>query len=419
MIENMSIKINIPRITNQILLCVLATLLIYTPAFEYKKLLYIGGIFALWFFTSLLLDGTFLFNSINEICYVLFFVFIDFLVWFLNGDTSYLFLGINKVPVFMWLIVFCFYSQKTDIVKKPLVIIFLLMAVSSVYTLNGNITYPGASRLLAGVVKAFEAERTLYKSLNIGGYGFIYSLVFFTMPLLLMIKYKVLCGVWNWIYFGLLVSTVVVGSYFTGILLMIAMIFCAMIEPKRLDSYILSIIIICVAMLVLKDTVMEVLSKLGKSIGSEMLVRHSNDIIEMDYLDEYGDANRFQIYLNSILNFVDRPFFGVLQGNEIIYRRSGHSALLGYLECYGLLSFVYFAFFKYAFKVTKSLLKTKVIKNYYTVYFSFIILFLLVNIFDAFPEVGMMVFFVGPITMLVIDDKLKEKYDNESIMVNK
>lgn len=394
---------------NEVLIIALASLMIFTPFYKMQRMYILILLFSAWFFSTVLMELKWYWkkNAIIAIVILILMVALDAMLWNVTGDYTYFNSCItHKFFVYIWFLIFLFYTKHIDILKKIMPIIMLLILISAVITLVGNITNSGASRLLAGTSDYYAAMREQYRNAFIGGYDLIYALVFMLMPLLLMLRNKIKgCYIALFMACSFIV-TVVISSYFIGILLSVAFVLCIIFKPKRIGRYFAIMLCILLIVILAKDYLLEGLVNIGNAIGSDILVKRANEMITMSYVTDYGEGNRLVIYHNAILNYLDHPFLGTLQGSLKNHRRSGHSALLVYLESYGLLSIVYYGFLFKIFKTTKNCLKNIVIRNSYKIYYGIFLIFMFVDIFDTAYAMGCVVLFVAPAMLLIIDEEV-------------
>lgn len=86
------------------------------------------------------------------------------------------------------------------------------------------------------------------------------------------------------------------------------------------------------------------------------------------------------------------------------YERSGHSTLLAYLEQFGLLAGVFYAYLWRYYKVVKNSLSAEY-KQLFQVYFIFFITFGLLDRYETFIAIGVCVFFIAPVLFMMADSK--------------
>lgn len=382
---------------NKILLCALASLMVFTPFYPFQKMILIMGLFFLWLLTAISIDGRFILKEMPTVVFLVLFVFLDFVDGLVNGSTTTMLLGVNKMPTFVWFLIYQFYRKRIHMVRWPIIVIFGMVAVSGVFTLVGNLMYPGASRMLANVLDYYAAERELYRSMNIGGYGFIYSVAFLTAPVLLMIRTMSKKSILAIVFLGLLILNVVLGAYFIAIMFTFMLLFICLSGTKRIWTVFIGMIVLLLLTTLFSRELLQMLTNIADMIGSDILVRRAEELLTGSYFDTLGDSNnRITIYISALKNWIQRPILGSLQGGNIVQYRSGHSALLGYLESYGLLAILYYVFFYRAYMSGVSMLRNSYVKTQYQFFYLCFMALLTVNIFNTACDLGMTMFFVIP-----------------------
>lgn len=394
---------------NKMLIILLAAMMVFTPFYSLQRMYILITIFILWFITTLVIDRRWYWkkNVLFSILILIIMIAMDAVLSDITRDSTYLNQCItHKIFIYLWYFIFLFYCNHCDLLKSIIPLIMLLILISAIFTLFGNIANPEASRLLAGTGSYYSATREKYRQLYIGGYDLIYSLVFVLMPLLLIVRNNLKKSYIALISLIIFIVTVVVCSYFIGILLTATFILCVFIKPDKIGRYFMIMLIILLGVILAKNSILEFLVNIGNSIGSDILVKRANEMITMSYVSDYGEGNRIAIYHNAFLNYLDHPFLGTLQGTLENHRRSGHSALLVYLENYGLLSLIYYGFLFKIFKTTKKCYKNIMIHNSYKIYFILLLIFMFVDVFDTAYALGCVAFFVAPSMLIMIDKEL-------------
>ena len=399
------------EIVNTILIVIYASLMVFTPFYQFQRMVFLIATFFLWFLSTLSIDKRWYWrvSVVKAILVIFFMIALDFVLWQVTGDYLYFNQCItHKIFLYLWFVIFLFYATNRKLLRLIVKLILVLIGISVIITLVGNLQNPGASRLLAGTNEYYSGLRDVYRSKYIGGYDFIYGLVFLTMPLMLWIRNKSKNSLFAIILLAISCVTITVSSYFIGILLLVGFIISVLIKPKNMFRYVITITLLLLIVVILKDYLLEFLIDIGNVIDSEILVKRANELITMSYVSDYGEGNRLVIYQNAFLNYLDQPFLGTLQGVLENHRRSGHSALLVYLENYGLISLVYYKFLYKIEKETIHFIYSGVIKNSYKIFYVFLLIFMFVDIFDTAYMLGCVVFFVAPAILLIIDEEVME-----------
>lgn len=216
--------------------------------------------------------------------------------------------------------------------NKFLNFIYILTIFTSITTIIGTYLYDSPCRELA-TPDNLELDR-LYKSQNVGGYGFIYFLVLFTPIVLrdLFQKFSIQKATLLVLYgFCILRS-----EYTTALLLYIVAI--AIVFALNSKSTILKIVTV-VAGIALIVSFQSVLDWASSSLFEQSYTMSKRFEMMSDY-SEYGEAyddmgNRQFLYMLSINAFLSSPLVGNLMSFSPNHL-GGHSEILDYLGNSGL-----------------------------------------------------------------------------------
>ena len=289
--------------------------------------------FVVWLITSVRLDKRWISYGSKYLLLLLSIVFLDFILsCSLNQGGYFRSTLIKLILMYSWPLVFIFYSRNINLVKWPIVIALGTTLISALYTGVGNSIIPEASRELADQ-SDYKAELlSEIRALNIGGYGFVYYVVFLIMPLCVVFRNKVFNRLVVAVSIIVLLYCLLMASYFTGIVIAFAMILLVLLKERKLSRLIFKVLCIVVLVNMIKKPLLQLLLNFGESIDSAAIVRHATE-----FLENKGDDNlRFELFGNAIMNWMESPFFGMLfTGRKAYY--SDHSTILGYFETYGIL----------------------------------------------------------------------------------
>ena len=318
-----------------------------------------------------------------------------------NNNNYFRSVLINIVLMYSWPLVLIFYSRNLSLVKWPIVFTLCATTISAIYTGIGNYIIPEASRELADQGEHKAKLLSEIRSLNIGGYGFVFYIVFLVMPLFLVFRNKGRGRLGISLCLLVLLFCILMTSYFTGIVIAFAMILFIMLKERSLLRLAFKVLFLIGIVFLIKDPILHLLLDFGESIDSAAIVRHATEFIE-----DKGDENiRFVLFGNAIKNWVDSPFWGMLFSGKKMYP-SDHSAVLGYFEAYGLFGIFYILLLKEIYNITYRTISSPVIKNYYLLYYSLFLFFLLVDTFTS--PIPVSIFFIGPILFLITDKNLRK-----------
>lgn len=220
--------------------------------------------------------------------------------------------------------------------RKFLNFVYVVAFVTAITTIMGSFAYESPCRELA-TPDNLEIDR-LYKSRNIGGYGFIYFLVLLT-PVVLkdLIQRKSLKNLILFVTFGF---CIVRSEYTTALLLFIVAI--GLVTLSFSKSVIVRLVILGVFITSLSG--IQGLLNSASTYFSDSSYMMSKRFEMMSDYGEYGDADgdleiRMVLYYQSIEAFLHNPLFGRLLSFE--HRPlGGHSELLDFIGNSGLLGII-------------------------------------------------------------------------------
>lgn len=396
---------------NLLLMLVYASLAVLTPVYEYQKMVYLLAVFFFWYVTALVIEKNWLRISLYYLLFLVSIIILDYICGWVNNDEYTMMDGVNKAPVFCWSLFVLFYSRHLQNIRPYVGVLLLFLIVSSVFTLSGNIIIPGASRLLAGTNDFYMEDRLYLRKMFVGGYDFIYCLVFSIFPLIIWSRNNsLLKKTMVYLSIMLFLVTIVLGAYMIGILMATLSIIISFVNINR--TSVVRILLIIVFIIIFKDVMLKLLESVGEQYDIAALVKHSEDLSTGSYYAESNqENNRISIYLGSIRNWLQSPIFGHLIGRPTNLVRAGHSEMLSFLERYGVFSLVYFFFFRRFYLSVKKCIDTVENQRYFKLFFFLFIIFGFLDRFDRSYGIGFMVFFLGPLLFMLKDLTDKEKSD--------
>lgn len=394
-----------PReLINCICIVILSGLIVFTPLYRFKKIAIMIGCFALWYLSTLMFDKHWAKKKQKALLFLLLFFLLDIFYSLGTGSSAPLhYYLVQKLFVYIWIFIFSFYMDHKELLRVPITLILLMIAISCILTLRGNLIYPGASRRLAsgGELASF------YHKMYIAGYDIIYGLVFLVMPITLGIKKRMLRFAPAILFLIEILITLVIGSYAISILFAVGMLICSLAGQKNKVRFFLLTVALTILILVFRMDLLNLLIDVGNKIGSYMLVRRATQLRDMTYFSDYGmsNYNRFALYLNGFLNFIRHPIFGRMGGNnnDILY--AGHSGLINYFDVYGIFGSVYFGYWMYSYRSIKRKFKDNENSGYYKILFLFVWVFLFLETIDIAPATALVINFLAPALFLCFEDK--------------
>lgn len=392
---------------NQLSIVGFAALLILTPLYPFKRMVFLIGFLLAWILSTITIDARWIKRSQKAILFLLVFFAMDLLYAVSNWNLQLLkTFFTQKIFVYIWLLVLIFYIRHVNLLGFPIIAILIMIFITCTFTISGNLTVPGASRRLAA-----GGERAMaYHNLNVAGYDIIYGLVFMPLPLIVAIRKKTLHPV---IAIGMIVlifATLVIASYTLSILLCLGIVISTIANPKNKWKFCGSMLLLTAVLLIFRKDISNIVINIGNKIGSYMLVRRATQIRDMTYFSDYGysEYNRLILYRNGLMNFVRHPFFGKMGGAYLGLLNAGHSGFINYFETYGLFGCIYVLYWRYAYRITKRCMMSEETQTNYPILFTFLMVFILTDTIDVAGATTLCAIFVCP-SMLMYSDYLSRK----------
>lgn len=274
------------------------------------------------------------------------------------SDIAIYIYKIAQLFIFPLLGLYLIKSDNHPIVRRIFYIVSIAYLVTCVTTYLGCLAYPVASRELATFSQEDEMY-SLYTSINIGGFSFVYAIVLMLPLLIYLVRDKRLNIIIGVIALLMVVITIFVTEYATALLFMIVA-FMSFIFPKNFSTK--HIIITMLTILVIywgaKEYLGHAFDVLATNVDSEILAERFYSISDLLLGDEKsveGDIeSRVEVYELSVKAFEASPIWGASGINV-----GGHSFFLdnlGKYGCFGLIAmiFMYSSLYKLYFKRYKS-----------------------------------------------------------------
>lgn len=355
--------------------------------------------FALFFFLIHLISGQkklFL----TTFVYTIGVIFVDFLiyygVWRTNGAVDFTDKSMMLFVFWMPLLYTPALMKCSQETRNNIFMVFLtVFIVELVTTAVGNIIFPMASRQLASTQDVIQNR--IYQALNIGGYGFIYS-ISFSLPLWLY-SYKFI----NKYYFIVVLLGLIavsLASYMTAITLSLAAILFSMsISNKRILFLGILLLILSLFLEGLFANVLKDLSDMAYASDNQVLGERLSSIRDVMMNEEAtGDLGyRERLRNDSFDAFWASPLLGNLIGE--FHPLGLHSEIIDWLGGIGLAGV--FVIFIVIFKRVKPFLHFFAhtsIKSYILISLIMCLVFGYLNVITTAPELST-VLFVLPILL--------------------
>lgn len=401
------------KFVNQFFLILISALIIFTPFYSLKRVFIMLACFFIWYVTSCNIDKRFLRKSLPYIGLISLWAILS---GFLHnqavtnaGSTYFTRFMAFSLWTYIWCVFYIFYSDNFSLFKESLKYLIIFIVISCALTIRGNIIYPDASRLLAGLSEKDTSLGVTLRSLYVGGYDFIYGIVYLLMPTVLYLRYTKEKKIYLWIFLALEAGVVLLGDFFTGFLLAVAMaIFaCVKVENNSKTLFVVSLLVLLV--FISKDLILEAVIGVGNSMGLESLSHRATQMLLGTYQSDYdmkmNDLSRTERAVNALRNIMDSPLLGQLVERGGRIREAGHSEFLTYFEKFGFIAITYVLFFKNFYKKCLHHIRSRVFKKYFIIYAWFVIAFLFLDTFDVANATGFVVFFFAPLLFQYVDMK--------------
>lgn len=408
----MKLSINI----NAIILVLITSPFLFTPFDGLKRLVILTALLGLWVFSSISLNHKAMYSTLPLFITLFFLMFLQWFYSEMTGDhDQFRRFFTQNLWTYIWAVFGVYYSANISVFKKSIPFIAIMLLISCAYTIVGNLAIPGASRMLAGSEGEGSQMYEIIHAMNVGGYGFIYALVFAIIPCTLWIKYRFSKRIIAFILLGFMFGTLLVGSYFTSIVLATLALTISLSNTKNISSFVIVFSILFLFVLFFNENLLRGLYNIGVMIDSPMLQTRAQQMLDGTYQEAYesaGDYSRWDRALNALHNIAQSPIWGKMTTDNLDLRPSGHSEFLGYFERFGIFALIQMYYFYYIYKQIKKQALTKEMRLRINIFFAFFLVFLCVNTFDTANTTGCMAFFLAPCTMLYIEsinDQNKKK----------
>lgn len=394
---------------NILSLILFVSLFLFTPFAGFKKMVILAALFGVWILTAYSLNA----KAIRQTLPLFLVLGVLILLQYcystgVGDDAHFRRFFTQNLWTYIWGVLGVYYAYNVNLFKKCIPYVAVMILISCGFTINGNIAIPGASRLLAGAEAEGSQTYDMIHALNVGGYDFIFALVFALIPGTLWLKRRLPRRYVDIILIGAILVTLVFGSYFTSLILALIAIILSLSNARNYATTFIFCGIAALFILLFKDDILRFLYDIGVSIDSQALQRRAQQILEGSYQDDYdarGDYSRWERAMNAIHNIGLSPLFGRMIGLNPNTLPSGHSEMLGYFERFGIFGSVYVFYIFDVFKRIRKQVATEDMKHRMSMLFFFLLFFITVDTFDVANATGCMAFFLAPCTMLYIESK--------------
>ncbi len=246
------------------------------------------------------------------------------------------------------------HNEKTDNIKKLLMVTFVLMMITETTTIIGTKIYPDAPRFLITDDAADSQKLYTYTRLNIGGFSIAYAMPGILVNLYILTKNKVV----NKVFFVIFIVIAFVFAFsiqFTmAIILIIISAIVILISFNKPKRFIRNGIVLIIIGIMSMNYISVILSDLSTSVDSQILNERFNDasmMLEGEELNEKSAGNvRMEAYEKTI-NLIKSDF---ILGGRFSGKGSGggHSSFGDFVAAFGILGwFVIITMLYFMYKV--------------------------------------------------------------------
>ncbi|WP_407382407.1 O-antigen ligase family protein [Ruminococcus sp.] len=248
----------------------------------------------------------------------------DFLMW------SY------QVLLFLLPVILGYYftQDKTRLIDSYSKIVFFALAITTVTTIIGCIRFPNAARELA-LVESQDSNAIQYDMHNIGGYGFVYTIVLLYPAIILSYKERRIKLI-TALLFAVVILLMIVFSEYTIALLFFIISSMLFFTKRNLSfrSIIIASVIAILFLLVFTNFIPDFLRWLGEISGSKTMGSRLDALAGGREGLENSEDTRVLLYQKSWNSFLQHPIFGSLFEKEKI--NGAHSFIIDNLALYGI-----------------------------------------------------------------------------------
>lgn len=277
-------------------------------------------------------------TNIKEYAFLLVpFIIYELLDMFVENNANITLAG-YQILLFMLPICIGYYIiHKRDIESGIFsVVLTSIFVITAITTIIGCIRYPEAARELATTKTSQDSTAIFYGLNNIGGYGFVYSLVLLYPAVILAFKMKKL-NIFVTIGFVILTFALAITAEYTYALLLLlitSLLFFVRLNIS-LSRFIFLLILFFVGALVFKSLIGNILLKIGNMIGNDTMTAKMTVVFLGEEVVGNVDDSRDALYMFSINKFLENPLLGTFVNGYTV--TGGHSFILDNLSLYGLL----------------------------------------------------------------------------------
>lgn len=287
-----------------------------------------------------------------------------------------------------------FQSQALPMIRLLFIFLTIIFVVTAITTIIGLDTYPLAAREMAreyayDTSQNIEVNRTIYRRMNIAGWGQIYGMLFFVPSICILWK-NTKKPYWM-IAVILFIITIIISQITFAVILSLALLLGTLtIGNNNTKTVILFILMFIVAIVVLfnSEGILTWIVNVSNDFEFVFLRDKLNDLKQLLlYKQVVGDARgRSDVYLASINSYFKSPIVGQLFNPNLKQGDiGGHSELLDVVSVTGLIGIIsicisFTKYFKFLQKINPTYRREMMI-----VFLGFMVLFAINPVLNSPP----------------------------------
>lgn len=371
-----------------------------------------------WILISFLYSPSFFIkpNSHQLVTYLFFIYTISIAYIAGNGFIGNRYLEYSQIFVFYWAYRLSIKKGKLDDCLKLLFWLLPVIVTTSIITIlayasNSNISRTSKKDTLVGLEQMSQ---------GIGGYEFIYFLVFILAPILYLlidskIKFSIIKRIFSYLLIGIFVGNIIFANFTTALILLIIIFIIKFMIPKLTSSklafyLILALILAPVLYTILLAVIEPVIDLLGSSMNAQRLIE-IRELLAYGFIDSSLGA-RLNAFHTSLTAAMNNPVSGIIMSDLGGYGTAlkgfgQHSFLLDTFALFGVVIGVISIYLYF-----QPLVKLYKIKSYSCSSLPLLMIglstiFFMVN--NMAPSIGFAIYFVFPVIYSWTLNKLPKK----------
>lgn len=297
-----------------------------------------------------------------------------------------------------------FYGDKHYFSKRLIWVVIAIYAITAITTIYGNSVYPEASRRLATGMSGELEEYNIYRSMNIGGFGFVYEIVLPTVMLPFVFKEKRIPRLLSILLYLLVLYCVYATQYTLALMIVLAFgVFFFMGKIRRMSDFVIYGVSFGIVLILALPIALKFLSTF---LDSDIMSQRFSDMASVlsggstssgaGGVSDYDE--RQSAYRMSIDAFLSNPIFGTGKNG------GGHAFFLDKLAKYGLLGLVALVIMlRKIFRLYIKPYKNTTFYGYLLLAFTFYLFMIVVNSSPLYMSVS----FLLPLIAFALEKQVK------------